>query len=151
MAALEGSAFSSSSSTSAGNDGGDDGEKEDIGECPITFITATNTLGNCLAFTDDSQAALPTDLGTGGLAGAPLHPLALGNVRTLRKMLDEREKRLGHRVQVIGVGGVLDAAGYRRMKKAGADVVGLASGLLLKGIEVFGEIEKGLGLGGKGW
>ncbi|KAK3392150.1 hypothetical protein B0T20DRAFT_489300 [Sordaria brevicollis] len=119
--------------------------------CPISFITATNTLGSCLAFTDNESeegegaGALPTELGTGGLAGAPLHPLALGNVRTLRRMLDEKRQELGHEVQVIGVGGVMDSRGYRRMRKAGADVVGLASGLLLKGVEVFGEIEKGLG------
>ncbi|KAK3351952.1 hypothetical protein B0H65DRAFT_420732 [Neurospora tetraspora] len=126
-------------------------EEEEELECPISFITATNTLGSCLAFTEDDGegAALPSELGTGGLAGAPLHPLALGNVKTLRKMLDQRQEKLGHRVQVIGVGGVLDAAGYRRMRKAGADVVGLASGLLLKGTEVFGEIERGLGR--EGW
>lgn len=129
-------------------------EEEEEPKCPITFLTATNTLGSCLAFTgftDDNtftQAALPTELGTGGLAGAPLHPLALGNVKTLRKMLDEREEEIGHRVQIIGVGGVLDAQGYRRMRTAGADVVGLASGLLLRGVNVFGEIEKGVGENG---
>ncbi|EGO60244.1 hypothetical protein NEUTE1DRAFT_15063, partial [Neurospora tetrasperma FGSC 2508] len=126
-------------------------------KCPITFLTATNTLGSCLAFTaftpstkdsTYSQEALPTELGTGGLAGAPLHPLALGNVKTLRKMLDERVEKLGHQIQVIGVGGVLDAQGYRRMRMAGADVVGLASGLLLRGVKVFEEIEKGVGEGG---
>ena len=122
------------------------------GGSPISFITATNTLGSCLGFADiaSGEAALPSESGMGGLAGAPLHPLALGNVKTIRKMLDERKETLGQ-VQVIGVGGVLDTAGYRRMRKAGADVVGLASGLLLKGVAVFGEIEKGLGDGEDKW
>ncbi|KAK3500228.1 uncharacterized protein B0T23DRAFT_331144 [Neurospora hispaniola] len=168
MEALEVSASASgaaSLSTSTRNEKEKQEEEEEEEEeeenkepqCPISFITATNTLGSCLAFTaftpstkdsTYSQEALPTELGTGGLAGAPLHPLALGNVKTLRKMLDERVEKLGHQIQVIGVGGVLDAQGYRRMRMAGADVVGLASGLLLKGVKVFEEIEKGVGEGG---
>lgn len=157
----------------------DDGETAGKGPCPISFITATNTLGSCLVFSPpcpcspfpaqrhlqplDSSSpssqetggaglagtfALP-GAGLGGLAGAPLHPLALGNVATLRRMLDERSKggRLAH-VRIVGVGGVLDAAGYRRMRAVGADVVGVATGLGLKGVGVFGEIEGGLGKGG---
>jgi dihydroorotate dehydrogenase (fumarate) len=61
--------------------------------CPVTFITATNTLGSSLLLkpTTESTSA-STELhkvfhhvlnsangtGIGGLAGAPLHPLALG-------------------------------------------------------------------------
>ncbi|KAK4158514.1 hypothetical protein C8A00DRAFT_28524 [Chaetomidium leptoderma] len=141
----------------------------------ISFITATNTLGSCLLFTPpppppenqtSTQPSPPTptptsfalpDPGIGGMAGAPLHPLALGNVRTIRRLLDEDEDEcarggrgglllsLGRHVRVVGVGGVLDAAGYRRMRAAGADVVGVATGLGVRGVEVFGEIEAGLG------
>jgi dihydroorotate dehydrogenase (fumarate) len=133
--------------------------------CPISFITATNTLGSCLLLaspspTPPSTTSRSTSLslgnalpgtGIGGMAGAPLHPLALGNVATLRRMLDERAGALGgRRVQVVGVGGVLDADGYRRMRAAGADVVGLATGLGVKGVGVFGEIEKGV-VGEGGW
>lgn len=120
--------------------------------CPVSFITATNTLGSCLVLPpppsggedQDRPSALPGPTGLGGLAGAPLHPLALGNVCTIRRMLDERAERLGH-VRVVGVGGVLDAEGYRRMRAAGADAVGVGTGLGLKGMSVFGEIEAGLG------
>ncbi len=128
--------------------------------CPISFLTATNTLGNSLLLlpsSPDSQnpspehtpvRALPGE-GIGGLAGSPLHPLALGNVATLRRMLDEAG--LGgegsSRVKIVGVGGVLDAEGYRRMRAAGAEVVGLATGLGVKGVGVFEEVEKGLGGG----
>lgn len=152
MKALEVSASGAASASAKKEKEKEKEEEEEQPECPITFLTATNTLGSCLAFTDSNTSttkeALPTELGTGGLAGAPLHPLALGNVKTLRKLLDEREQKLGHRIQIIGVGGVLDARGYRRMRTAGADVVGLASGLLLKGVKVFEEIEKGVGEGG---
>ncbi|KAK3903845.1 hypothetical protein C8A05DRAFT_14228 [Staphylotrichum tortipilum] len=79
------------------------------GVCPISFITATNTLGSCLLFNSSqggsghNTPALPGQ-GIGGMAGAPLHPLALGNVATIRRLLDEKGEGLGH-VRVIGGGG----------------------------------------------
>ena len=119
------------------------------GAAPLSFITATNTLGSCLVLDYDDYpasgvlgASLP-GLGLGGMAGAPLHPLALGNVATIRRMLDEHPGPLGH-VRIIGVGGVLDAGGYRRMRAAGASAVAIATGLGLKGVGIFGEVERGL-------
>lgn len=113
------------------------------GACPVSFITATNTLGSCLVLSDPSPSssglpALP-HAGIGGMAGAPLHPLALGNVRTIRSLLDERKEALGH-VQIIGVGGVLDTAGFKRMRAVGAEFVGVGTGLGTKGVDIFGEI-----------
>ncbi|KAL1865674.1 dihydroorotate dehydrogenase [Diaporthe australafricana] len=113
------------------------------GVCPVSFITATNTLGSCLILADpgvkaSSDPALPA-LGVGGMAGAPLHPLALGNVRTIRKMLDEAESVLAH-IQIIGVGGVLDHDGFKRMQAVGADIVGVGTGLGLKGVGVFDDV-----------
>jgi dihydroorotate dehydrogenase (fumarate) len=117
------------------------------GVCPVSFITATNTLGSCLAFSSDDSApgtfALPGP-GTGGMAGVPLHPLALGNVATIRRTLDEHPVELGH-IRIVGIGGVLDSAGYARMKAVGAAVVGVGTGLGLKGLDVFKEIENGIG------
>jgi dihydroorotate dehydrogenase (fumarate) len=113
------------------------------GVSPVSFITATNTLGSCLVLTSpavkgSSNPALPAP-GIGGMAGAPLHPLALGNVRTIRRMLDEAGKPLAH-VQIIGVGGVLDRDGYKRMQAVGADIVGVGTGLGLGGVSVFEKI-----------
>jgi dihydroorotate dehydrogenase (fumarate) len=133
--------------------------------CPVTFITATNTLGSCLVLSQaDDDLAPPNGLeptgggvagqqplvpslpgsGLGGMAGAALHPLALGNVATLRRLLDAHADRLGH-IQIIGVGGVLDGAGYRRMRAAGAYAVGVGTGLGLHGVEVFRQIERDVG------
>ncbi|OTA70186.1 FMN-linked oxidoreductase [Hypoxylon sp. EC38] len=114
--------------------------------CPVSFVTATNTLGSCLVLDDGSsdERGKPrlAGSGIGGMAGAPLHPLALGNVATLRRMLDEaRETR---HVRIIGVGGVEDAAGYRRMRDVGAAAVGVGTALGRKGVGVFKEIEDGL-------
>lgn len=103
----------------------------------ISFITATNTLGSCVVFDGDLQDVLPG--GMGGMAGVGIHPLSVGNVRNLRKMLDERGMQ---DISVIGVGGVQDGEGYKRMRKAGAAAVGLATGLGAQGVGVFERIER---------
>ncbi|KND88956.1 Dihydroorotate dehydrogenase (fumarate) [Tolypocladium ophioglossoides CBS 100239] len=109
----------------------------------LSFITATNTLGSCLAFDGDVGDGAGRGMLQGGMAGAPLHFLALGNVATLRRLLDETEE-LRH-VVIIGVGGVSDGDGYRRMRRVGATAVGLATGLGSKGKRVFEEIERHVG------
>jgi dihydroorotate dehydrogenase (fumarate) len=116
--------------------------------CPVSFITATNTLGSSLLLTPSLTRGFEhalesaTGAGLGGLAGAPLHPLALGNVYTIRSLLDQHE-RLGD-IQVIGVGGVEDVEGYRRMRAVGAGAVGVGTALGRKGVKVFEEIGEAL-------
>lgn len=111
-----------------------------IGKCPIDFITATNTLGSCLLLDSNSQPALSSasGAGVGGVAGAPLHPLALGNVKTLRSMLNEHVQLKD--IEIIGVGGVSDKAGFERMKAVGAKVVGVGTALGRHGVDVFDHI-----------
>ena len=109
--------------------------------CPVDFITATNTLGSCLVVSDnDGSPALNSSSGAGigGMAGSPLHPLALGNVKTIREMLDKHEQLQGN--DIIGIGGVSDNAGFKRMKAVGAKVVGVGTALGREGVEVFGKI-----------
>ncbi|CEJ93120.1 hypothetical protein VHEMI08734 [[Torrubiella] hemipterigena] len=113
--------------------------KEHAGK--VSFLTATNTLGSCLVFNGDMAEALPSQDGLGGMAGPALHPLALGNVRSLRRMLDDAGLS---EVDIIGVGGVSDGSGYLRMRKAGASMVALASGLGRFGVDVFKGISKDL-------
>lgn len=119
-------------------------------KCEVDFVTATNTLGSCLVLADSngsgddgsswSSPAInsASGLGVGGMAGAPLHPLALGNVKTITGMLDGEEKLRG--VDVIGVGGVSDRAGFDRMRTVGAKVVGVGTALGREGTSVFGKI-----------
>ncbi|KAH9900253.1 dihydroorotate dehydrogenase-like protein [Xylariomycetidae sp. FL2044] len=115
--------------------------------CPISFITATNTLGSCLVLDGAGEAAgkprLAGNAGIGGMAGAPLHALALGNVATLRRLLDVDEST--RHVRLIGIGGVEDSDGYRRMRGVGAFAVGVGTALGRKGVGVFEEIEEGVG------
>jgi dihydroorotate dehydrogenase (fumarate) len=125
------------------------------GKPVITFITAVNTLGGCLVLSEpSSQPGLqPQDqfkpalgsangMGIGGLAGAALHPLALGNVKTLRTMLDARPHLKD--IAIIGAGGVEDAAGFNRMRVVGASVVGVGTALGRNGITVFDDIAREL-------
>jgi dihydroorotate dehydrogenase (fumarate) len=112
--------------------------------CPISFITATNTLGNSLVYSTSCLPVLKSSDGSGigGLAGDPLHPLALGNVCTLRKRLSAHPELA--RIRIIGVGGVKDNDGYLRMIAAGAEAVGVATALGRRGVNVFEEISNGL-------
>lgn len=111
----------------------------------LSFITATNTLGSCLILEGESTDMLKPQLpnsGVGGMAGPPLHPIALGNVATLRKLLDAVPD-LKH-VQIIGVGGVADGAGYRRMRAVGAYAVAIGTALGKQGPGVFERVEADL-------
>ena len=116
--------------------------------CPISFITATNTLGNCLVLDPTtSNPALNSNNGTGigGLAGSALHPLAMGNVATLRRMLDAHEELKD--IEIIGVGGISDAAGYERMRSVGASAVAVGTALGAEGVGAFEKIWEGVECG----
>ncbi|KAL7914614.1 hypothetical protein GGI35DRAFT_434845 [Trichoderma velutinum] len=107
----------------------------------LSFLTATNTLGSCLLLdtaSSSDDALLPGE-GIGGMAGPPLHPLALGNVATLRRKFDA-DLRLAH-LDIIGVGGVYDGQGYKRMRRVGAMAVGIATALGRQGVSVFTSVE----------
>jgi len=134
---------------------------------PFAFLTSTNTLGQALFFAEQAvplsgpdsgsgktaapatattvlvphnagaptEFALPTALG--GVAGEALHPLALGNVYTLRRLLDTHEETSLREISIIGVGGVTTRAAHVRMRRAGASVVACATILVREGVGVF--------------
>lgn len=79
-------------------------------------------------------------MGIGGMAGDALHPLALGNVRTIRSMLDASPQSQIREIAIIGIGGVSDAAGFRRMRSVGAAAVGIGTALGREGIDIFSQI-----------
>jgi len=111
---------------------------------PVDFITATNTLGSSLVLVDSISGAPAINSasgeGIGGMAGAPLHPLALGNVRTIRAMLDRHDDLKS--IEIIGIGGVNDAAGFDRMRSMGAKIVGVGTALGREGVGVFAKINR---------
>jgi len=110
--------------------------------CPISFITATNTLGSCLVLDPHDKPALGsvTGEGIGGMAGDALHPLALGNVKTIRGLLGQSAHDDVRSISIIGIGGVKDADGFRRMKSVGADAVGVGTALGREGVGIFAKI-----------
>ena len=120
--------------------------------CPVDFITATNTLGSSLILSPNPSSttasytpSLPSEsgFGIGGLAGPALHPLALGNVASIRRILDKYES-LKDNVSIIGIGGVGDAEGVRRMKYVGADIVGVGTALGVAGVGIFQNLVEGV-------
>lgn len=64
--------------------------------------------------------------GSGGLSGRPLHPRAVEVVRLLRQ-------RLAPGALIVGVGGIDDVAGARRMLDAGADLLQAYTGFVYQG------------------
>ncbi|KAI0271610.1 hypothetical protein BC834DRAFT_967061 [Gloeopeniophorella convolvens] len=112
---------------------------------PIAFLTSTNTLGQALLFSEQAAPsgggagagpyALPG--GLGGLAGDALHPLALGNVYTLRRLLDAHDDAAVRAIAVVGVGGVTSRAAHVRMRRAGAAAVACATLLVREGVRAF--------------
>ncbi|KAF3915989.1 hypothetical protein AA313_de0208924 [Arthrobotrys entomopaga] len=111
----------------------------------ISFITATNTLGSSLVLTSGDDELNPvissaTGTGVGGLAGESIHPLSLGNVFTIRRMLDASANEDVRGIVIIGAGGVRDSEGYKRMKKVGAFAVGVGTAFGRDGIDVFNRI-----------
>jgi dihydroorotate dehydrogenase (fumarate) len=109
----------------------------------VDFITCTNTLGSCLVLREDLKPALNSEAGTGigGMAGAAIHPLSLGNVATFRRLLDDSPETKD--VMIIGVGGVEDKGGFDRMLAVGAGAVGVASALGRAGLQAFKRITTG--------
>lgn len=111
--------------------------------CVIDFLSACNTLGTSMVMDEEGNPTLNSEAGTGlgGMAGAALHPLALGNVATFRRLLDQHPDT--RNILLIGIGGVEDRAGFDRMRKVGAGAVACASAMGRFGVEVFERISKG--------
>ena len=126
---------------------------------PFAFLTSTNTLGQTLFFVEQAVPLVPSGSKTadasdgatefalpvalGGMAGEALHPLALGNVYTLRRLLDAHEDTSLREISIIGVGGVTTRAAHLRMRRAGASVVACATILVHEGVGVFEKLSVG--------
>lgn len=90
-------------------------------DCGIDGLIATNTTIGRSGVEHEALAAE-----AGGLSGAPLLPLATETLRRLRA-------RVGDDFPLIGVGGIIDAAGARTKRDAGADLVQIYSGFIYHG------------------
>ena len=92
-----------------------------VKETGIDAVVAGNTTLSRPAGLDPSFAKQE-----GGLSGAPLAALALESVAVLREAL-------GEEVPIIGAGGILDPEAGRAMRRAGADLIQIYTGLIFAG------------------
>lgn len=74
---------------------------------------------------------------TGGLSGRPVHALSLATVSKLRRLL-------GPTFPIIGVGGICSGEDALAMRRAGADLVQVYTGLIYKGPGLVGEVARAL-------
>lgn len=96
----------------------------------VDGLIATNTTITRPGLEDEPAAAE-----AGGLSGAPLHPLALQTVARLRRALDPA-------VPIIGVGGILDAAGGQALLDQGADLLQIYTGFIYRGPALIRELAR---------
>lgn len=118
---------------------------------PIAYFTCTNTLGNSLAFADQTTPDAKMDMsrfavppGLGGLAGEAIHSLSLGNVYTFSRHLAESDDPAMREIVIIGAGGVTSPEAVQRMNRAGAKIVGCATLLGKEGVKAFEILSRNL-------
>ncbi|KAL2019723.1 hypothetical protein VTK56DRAFT_9260 [Thermocarpiscus australiensis] len=121
-------------------------------KCPVSFITTPNTLGSCLVFAQpggdpvpgllrDRRVALP-GAGLGGLAGRRCTRSRWATCA--RSGACWTSAPTGWAAATCASSGWVACwtpGGYRRIRAAGAHVVGVGTGYRLKGAGVLGEIE----------
>ncbi len=95
-------------------------------------ISAINTLGPGMMIDIEARKPILSNR-TGGLSGPAIRPIAVKCVNEIR---DVTEK------PIIGIGGVTNGREAIEMIMAGADAVGIGTGVHYRGYDIFQEIEK---------
>ncbi len=101
-------------------------------EFGMDAVIATNT-----TIARDAVQGLEHGEETGGLSGAPVRAASNAVIKALKA-------RLGDRLPIIGVGGILSGADAREKIRAGASLVQLYSGLIYRGPDLVNECAKAL-------
>ena len=131
--------------------------KENAGGVPVSIklsaqcASLARMAGTCQQNGADALTAINTvgpgmwiDIGTGrpalsntvgGVSGPAILPIAVRAVHEIRKAVD---------LPIIGTGGVSCAEDALQLIMAGADAVGVGSGVYAGGVDLFGEINRGL-------
>ena len=104
-----------------------DGVAETLLATGIDGVICTNTTIDHSLVADD-----PRGSETGGLSGKPLRARSTDMLRGMRR-------RLGERVPIVGVGGILDGSDAAEKLDAGASLVQLYSGLIYRGPRLIAE------------
>ena len=85
----------------------------------VGFITTQNTVANCF-FEDLGNSVISPNGGLAGMAGKAVFPMALGQIKQFRSLLNSN-------IKIIGVGGVTSGEDAYKMMKYGADFVQVVS------------------------
>jgi len=105
---------------------------------PIQFISCVNSIGNALAIDPKKeQVLIKPKGGFGGLGGQYIKYTALANVRKFYELL-------GHRMKIIGVGGVTTGVDAFEFILAGASAVQVATTYVQEGPKCFARIQQEL-------
>ncbi len=100
----------------------------------IGFITTQNTIPNCYDQANDGYSVISPVMGFGGMAGDAVFPMALGQVKQFRNVMDAK-------VKIIGVGGIKTGKDVSKMISNGADRVQIVSAYYCTGnVGIFNEI-----------
>lgn len=86
----------------------------------VGFLTTTNTIPNGYDEDENGNQLISPNSGMGGLAGPAVLPIALGQIRQWRAILENE-------IKIIGVGGVSSGADVKKMIKNGAELVQITS------------------------
>ena len=101
---------------------------QDLRSLEIDGVIATNTSTDHSALGDSPAAAQ-----SGGLSGAPLHPLSV-------KVISQLRAELGAGFPLIGVGGIVSADHARATLRAGANLIQIYTGFAYRGQALLAEI-----------
>jgi dihydroorotate dehydrogenase len=101
---------------------------QDLRSLEIDGVIATNTSTDHSALGDAPAAAQ-----SGGLSGAPLHPLSV-------KVISQLRAELGAAFPLIGVGGIVSADHARATLRAGANLIQIYTGFAYRGQALLAEI-----------
>ena len=101
-------------------------------EFGMDAVIATNT-----TIARDAVQGLEYGEEAGGLSGGPVRAASNAVIKTLKA-------RLGDRLPIIGVGGILSGADAREKIRSGASLVQLYSGLIYRGPDLVNECAKAL-------
>lgn len=97
----------------------------------VKVVVAVNTFPNAFVLDEGGNPWITPGGGLAGMAGPALKPIGLGQVKQLRAELPER-------IQIVGVGGAQSGQDILDYKRAGADAVETATGLMNEGAGIFG-------------
>lgn len=116
----------------------EDGELEDVAQvCLASAIDGVIVSNTTVSRPSSLKSSARVE--TGGLSGEPLFELSTRKLAAMYRLV-------GHRLPLIGVGGVSTAAHAWQKLRAGASLVQLYSGLVYEGPGIVGQILEGLSM-----